>query len=120
MLKRIRTDQVRLGMFIQSLEGSWLSHPFWKTRFMLENPGDLRALQNSGVQWLWIDDARGLDLAWLDGAASVGVTAGASAPELLVQGLIDRLAEAFDVMVEEVDTVRETVSFKLPRALASA
>ena len=67
-----------------------------------------------------IDDARGLDLAWLDGAASVGVTAGASAPELLVQGLIDRLAEAFDVMVEEVDTVRETVSFKLPRALASA
>ncbi|WP_374453147.1 4-hydroxy-3-methylbut-2-enyl diphosphate reductase [Phenylobacterium sp.] len=67
-----------------------------------------------------IDDARGLDLAWLDGAASVGVTAGASAPELLVQGLIDRLAEAFDVTVEEVDTVRETVSFKLPRALASA
>ncbi len=66
-----------------------------------------------------IDDARGLDLAWLDGAASVGVTAGASAPELLVQGLIDRLAEAFDVTVEEVDTVRETVSFKLPRALVS-
>ncbi|SDK91694.1 HDIG domain-containing protein [Pseudomonas delhiensis] len=60
MLKRIHTDQVRLGMFIQSLEGNWLSHPFWKTRFMLENPGDLRALQNSGVQWLWIDDARGL------------------------------------------------------------
>ena len=66
-----------------------------------------------------IDDARGLDLAWLDGAASVGVTAGASAPELLVQGLIDRLAEAFDVTVEEVDTVRETVSFKLPRALTT-
>ena len=51
--------------------------------------------------------------------ASVGVTAGASAPEVLVQGLIDRLAEAFDVTVEEVDTVRETVSFKLPRALVS-
>ena len=66
-----------------------------------------------------IDDAHGLDLAWLDGAASVGVTAGASAPELLVQGLIDRLAEAFDVMVEEVDTVRETVSFKLPRKLTA-
>ncbi len=66
-----------------------------------------------------IDDAHGLDLAWLDGAASVGVTAGASAPELLVQGLIDRLAEAFDVTVEEVDTVRETVSFKLPRKLTA-
>ena len=66
-----------------------------------------------------IDDARGLDLAWLEGAATLGVTAGASAPELLVQGLIDRLAETFDVTVEEVDTVRETVSFKLPRALVS-
>jgi len=66
-----------------------------------------------------IDDAGGLDFAWLEGVASVGVTAGASAPEVLVQGLIDRLAEAFDVTVEEVDTVRETVSFKLPRALVS-
>jgi 4-hydroxy-3-methylbut-2-enyl diphosphate reductase len=64
-----------------------------------------------------IDDASGLDLAWLDGAATVGVTAGASAPEVLVQGVIDRLGETFDVTVEEVDTVRETVSFKLPRAL---
>jgi 4-hydroxy-3-methylbut-2-enyl diphosphate reductase len=66
-----------------------------------------------------IDDAGKLDMAWLDGAQSVGVTAGASAPEVLVQGLIDRLAEAFDVTVEEVDTVRETVSFKLPRALVA-
>lgn len=66
-----------------------------------------------------IDDARGLDTARLDGVSTVGVTAGASAPELLVQGLIDRLGEAFDVTVEEVDTVRETVSFKLPRKLTA-
>ncbi|MGH6999661.1 MAG: 4-hydroxy-3-methylbut-2-enyl diphosphate reductase [Phenylobacterium sp.] len=66
-----------------------------------------------------IDDARGLDFAWLDGVSTVGVTAGASAPEVLVQGLIDKLGEAFDVTVEEVDTVRETVSFKLPRKLTA-
>lgn len=66
-----------------------------------------------------IDDAGKLDMAWLEGANSVGVTAGASAPEVLVQGLIDRLAEDFDVTVEEVDTVRETVSFKLPRVLTT-
>jgi len=65
-----------------------------------------------------IDDADGLDPAWLAGAATVGVTAGASAPEVLVQGVIDRLAETFDVTVEEDDTARETVSFKLPRVLA--
>ncbi|UTP39031.1 4-hydroxy-3-methylbut-2-enyl diphosphate reductase [Phenylobacterium sp. LH3H17] len=66
-----------------------------------------------------IDDAAGLDLAWLDGASTVGITAGASAPEDLVQGLIDRLGEAFDVTVEDVDTVLETVSFKLPRLLSA-
>ncbi len=66
-----------------------------------------------------IDDAGGLDLAWLEGVSTVGITAGASAPEDLVQGLIDRLGEAFDVSVEDVDTVRETVSFKLPRLLGA-
>jgi 4-hydroxy-3-methylbut-2-enyl diphosphate reductase len=66
-----------------------------------------------------IDDATALDLAWLEGARTVGVTAGASAPEVLVQGLIDRLADAFDVEVEEIDAARETVSFKLPRVLAT-
>ncbi|WP_374472197.1 4-hydroxy-3-methylbut-2-enyl diphosphate reductase [Phenylobacterium sp.] len=65
-----------------------------------------------------IDDASGLELGWLDGARTLGVTAGASAPEVLVQGLIDRLAEAFDVTVQEVEAARETVTFKLPRVLA--
>jgi 4-hydroxy-3-methylbut-2-enyl diphosphate reductase len=65
-----------------------------------------------------IDDAEGLDLAWLKGVTTVGVTAGASAPEVLVQGVIDRLGESFEVSVEEIDAERETVSFKLPRVLA--
>ncbi|WP_304163922.1 4-hydroxy-3-methylbut-2-enyl diphosphate reductase [Phenylobacterium aquaticum] len=65
-----------------------------------------------------IDDATKLDFSWIDGAATVGVTAGASAPEVLVQGVIDRLAERFAVEVVEVDAARETVSFKLPRVLA--
>jgi 4-hydroxy-3-methylbut-2-enyl diphosphate reductase len=65
-----------------------------------------------------IEDASALELSWLAGASTVGVTAGASAPELLVQGVIDRLAETFDIEVAELDAVRETVSFKLPRVLA--
>ncbi len=64
-----------------------------------------------------LDDAAGLDWAWLDGAATVGVTAGASAPELLVQGVIDKLATRYDLTIEEVAPTRETVSFKLPRVL---
>ncbi|MDD3838128.1 MAG: 4-hydroxy-3-methylbut-2-enyl diphosphate reductase [Phenylobacterium sp.] len=66
-----------------------------------------------------IDDAGSLDLAWLGAARTVGVTAGASAPEVLVQGVIDKLAAAFDVEVEEVSAREETVSFKLPRVLVA-
>lgn len=74
--------------------------------------------QRAGVARSYlIDDASALDLAWLEGARTVGVTAGASAPEVLVRGLIDRLSQAFDVEVEEIDAERETVSFKLPRQL---
>jgi 4-hydroxy-3-methylbut-2-enyl diphosphate reductase len=74
--------------------------------------------RRSGAEAYLIDDADGLDLAWLAGAAVVGVTAGASAPEVLVQGVIEKLARTFEVSVEELDAERETVSFKLPRVLA--
>jgi len=62
MLKKISTADVRLGMYVQSLEGAWLSHPFWKTRFLLEDPADLAALKASGVAAVWIDASKGEDL----------------------------------------------------------
>ena len=74
--------------------------------------------RRSGALAYLIDDAEGLDISWLAGVSVVGVTAGASAPEVLVQGVIDRLSQSFDVSVEEIDAERETVSFKLPRVLA--
>ncbi|HKP77765.1 MAG TPA: 4-hydroxy-3-methylbut-2-enyl diphosphate reductase [Phenylobacterium sp.] len=74
--------------------------------------------RRSGARAYLIDDAGSLDLGWLAGVRTLGVTAGASAPEVLVQGVIDRLSESFDVTVEEIDTARETVTFKLPRAVA--
>jgi 4-hydroxy-3-methylbut-2-enyl diphosphate reductase len=66
-----------------------------------------------------IDDATWLNMDWLADAQSVGVTAGASAPEVLVQAVIDRIAMDFDVTVEEIEAARETVSFKLPRVLVN-
>ena len=62
MLKRIPTQEVRLGMFLQSMEGSWLSHPFWKTKFVLRDQNDLDALLKSGVAAVWIDVEKGLDV----------------------------------------------------------
>lgn len=60
------------------------------------------------------------DVDWdaLAGIASVGITAGASAPEDLVQGLIEAFRERYDVTVEHVSVTKEDVVFKLPRAVA--
>ncbi|MDR7268679.1 HD-GYP domain-containing protein (c-di-GMP phosphodiesterase class II) [Pelomonas saccharophila] len=63
MLKKIATAEVRLGMYLQALEGAWLSHPFWKTKFVLTDPADLAALKASGVPAVWIDDSKGEDAA---------------------------------------------------------
>lgn len=56
---------------------------------------------------------------WLDGVSTLGVTAGASAPEILVQELIDTLSEEFAVTVEERNIIDENVTFSLPRALSA-
>jgi len=78
-----------------------------------------------GVPSYLIDDATALQDAWLDGAETIGVTAGASAPEELVREVIDRLGEVIDrlgevrdVTVDEWDGVAEHMQFKLPRELA--
>jgi 4-hydroxy-3-methylbut-2-enyl diphosphate reductase len=65
-----------------------------------------------------IDDATGIDWSWFDGVRTVGVPAGASAPEALVEGVIDAMAGRFALTVEEGAQARETVTFKLPRVLA--
>jgi 4-hydroxy-3-methylbut-2-en-1-yl diphosphate reductase len=66
-----------------------------------------------------IERAADLDMAWMDGAETLGITAGASAPELLVQELISALREKFDVTVREVAVTTEDVHFSLPRALTA-
>ncbi|WP_296178381.1 4-hydroxy-3-methylbut-2-enyl diphosphate reductase [uncultured Brevundimonas sp.] len=66
-----------------------------------------------------VDDAGDVDWAWFDGVTTVGVTAGASAPEPLIEALIDAIRDRFDAIVTEDDGARETVSFKLPRVLTA-
>ncbi len=68
MLKVVSTKQVRLGMFVQELKGSWIDHPFWKKAFKLEDPSDLKKLQASVIKEVVIDISKGLDIAELDAA----------------------------------------------------
>lgn len=64
----------------------------------------------------WADD---IDSAWLDGVTTVGVTSGASVPEVLVRGVLERLAECGYDIVQPVTTANETLVFALPRELRS-
>jgi 4-hydroxy-3-methylbut-2-enyl diphosphate reductase len=66
-----------------------------------------------------VDDASGVDDAWLARAAIVGVTSGASVPEDLVTGVLDRLARSGFGTVEEVEAVHESIRFALPHELRS-
>ncbi|MDR7091365.1 MULTISPECIES: HD-GYP domain-containing protein [Cellvibrio] len=62
MLKRIAVKDIQLGMFICEFCGSWMEHPFWKTKFLLTDEKDLQAIQASGIKELWIDVTQGADL----------------------------------------------------------
>jgi 4-hydroxy-3-methylbut-2-enyl diphosphate reductase len=64
-----------------------------------------------------VDDASGIEVSWLDGVHTVGVTSGASVPEDLVDGVLVRLADHGFADVEEVEAVRERMVFGLPREL---
>ena len=66
-----------------------------------------------------VDDASQVEWAWFDGVETLGVTAGASAPEPLIEALIDAVRDRFDATVTEDDGARETVTFKLPRVLTA-
>jgi len=61
-----------------------------------------------------------IDFGWLEGARTIGITAGASAPELLVREVVDTLAQRFEVSEEPVEGVEERMIFKLPAGLEAA
>ncbi len=76
--------------------------------------------ERAGTPSRLIGRAVDIDFAWLEGATAVGITAGASAPEVLVREVIDKLAERFDVTELPVEGVEERMVFKLPAGLQAA
>jgi 4-hydroxy-3-methylbut-2-enyl diphosphate reductase len=76
--------------------------------------------EREGVKSQLIRRAEDIDLQWLDGVQALGITAGASAPEILVREVVERLSDHFTVTEQEVTTARETIAFKLPRGLETA
>ncbi|UCE83169.1 MAG: 4-hydroxy-3-methylbut-2-enyl diphosphate reductase [Deltaproteobacteria bacterium] len=70
----------------------------------------------NGLPSFLIEDATDLDPAWLSGKKRIGITAGASTPEILVQNVLDRLGDHGKLNVWEMDGERETIRFSLPKS----
>ncbi len=92
MLKRIAVKDIKLGMFICEFCGSWMEHPFWKTRFLLDDEKDLQAIMGSGIKELWIDVSQGAD---------VGSTASAKTEAEVARETEALLLEANNAVVAE-------------------
>ena len=75
--------------------------------------------ERNGVRARLIQRAADVDFTWLEGVRTLGITAGASAPEILVRELVDHLATRFAIHEREVEEVTENMLFKLPKALVA-
>lgn len=59
MLRRIRSEQLQVGMFVARLGGPWINHPFWRARFLVASEEQVRQIHSAGVQEVWIDILKG-------------------------------------------------------------
>ncbi len=115
MLKRIETSDLLLGMFIHKLEGSWFKHPFWKTKFVLEEMWMLEALQGSAVEGVIIDTAQGLDRpaqtapqpARMPGATAMGPGMGPASSAPAAAPPVNKFAAARITTAREFGTARK-------------
>ena len=62
MLKKIKAKDLQLGMHLHELCGSWMEHPFWRSKFTLTDPNDIRRIIESGITEVRIDVDKGLDV----------------------------------------------------------
>ena len=92
MLKKIKTKELRLGMHLHELCGSWMEHPFWRSKFVLTDPEDIQRILASGITEAWIDNDKGLDVPG-DPQQDPRGEAEESATDVLMEAEIARPAE---------------------------
>jgi len=73
--------------------------------------------EQNGLPAYLIEDGEEIDPAWFANKAKIGITAGASTPEILVQGVLDRLGDFGKLQVREMDGKQETMRFRLPKSI---
>ena len=63
MNKKIGVDQLKVGMFLEGMCGSWIQHPFLRSKFVVKDANDIRLIAESGITEVWIDASKGDDVA---------------------------------------------------------
>lgn len=102
MLKKIKVEQLTIGMHLKEFCGSWMEHPFWRNGFVVNDPQDIKAILSSSIREVWIDSGKGLDVP-------VGTTAvseaesGAQVEAQFQDGKIQKHAQAPVPMGEELE-----------------
>jgi HD-GYP domain-containing protein (c-di-GMP phosphodiesterase class II) len=104
MLKKIRVEQLAIGMHLKEFCGSWMEHPFWRTGFVIVDPKDIKAVLASSIKEVWIDCSKGDDIA----AGEVAVSAADS------EAQVD--AELQQVLVEHREINPVSAAEELERA----
>lgn len=97
MLKRIQTKDLRVGMHLHEFCGSWMDHPFWKTKFKITDPHDIELVLASSISEVWIDTSKGLDV---EGGVAMEES-DAEIDEILAR------AEIYDGMIQRVAIEQE-------------
>lgn len=62
MLKKIAVEHLKVGMHLHEFCGSWMEHPFWRTKFVITNPRDIDLILASSIREVWIDVSKGDDV----------------------------------------------------------
>lgn len=100
MQRKIKADDLRLGMYIDKFGGKWIDHPFWRKAFLLEDQKDLDTILKSGIAEVWIDTSKGKDVETASTQAQI-------VPSPAIEE--SAIAEEHTALEEELIIARETL-----------
>jgi HD-GYP domain-containing protein (c-di-GMP phosphodiesterase class II) len=120
VLKRIAVSELQVGMYIDELCGSWMEHPFWRTRFALKDKADVSRIVESGIRQVWIDTEKGIDADWPGPYAPTRSEADAEVERRLLQSAETGSAQAADRVsfTEELERARVLYARTRPAVLS--
>ncbi len=102
MRKRIKVEDLRIGMYIDKLDGNWLQHPFWKSAFNLVELKVLKAIQDSAITHVWIDTSKGDDINTAPATPRI--------EEVTKPAKLPPVKETIIPLEEELEAARETLA----------